>query len=593
MAIRRTVAEPRSFRFLWVFVAVVVAVVALVGSRRTASGFTQYGVGLGLGGVFPMGHEFITRLAALELLGGDPVVKPDPNDPRNSWTGGKATNTSLRDAGASAEVTRLKAQKYSDLRYQSTYKAVYDAIVGERWVDIGGFDVTKAQISAKVGGYNCWNEVAQEAVDVQYDHFMRRYDDRGAAGGVQAARLSRERFIQYFVAAAMAPQTVMAVWDGGVTSALTEVDRNYFLFGRAVHLFQDSFSPEHTVRLADDNYRRVRQVKSYLCAEGSEQHSHATKAGVDYTSGDVIWNVGTRLPSVEELVASPAGWTTYRPSNMKHIPLVAVEASKDLWAAFIRSMGVPMAQRKDAATAEATRLADTWLSFDEKEMLAWYDDESHRDSTYVLAAGQSGKGKSVSACMSGLDVGMTQQARADQIERNRRICLYNIVSEPGYADLYDPSLRMPFNWQWRAVAWQTPPADWKVADRPSDTGIRVKIKSALNGQYMTAAQIGDDQWIYNKAGEPLEFILVGTKDDGYYRLAKGNLFLSYTAATGAVKLYSSPKDANYRLEPVGANHAIKNIRYNDYMWLSGESPYVTSSGKAQQPSGQWVIEGLP
>ncbi len=100
------------------------------------------------------------------------------------------------------------------------------------------------------------------------------------------------------------------------------VDLNYFLFGRAVHLFQDAFSSEHIVRIPEDNYERIREVKSYLCTAGCEQHSHSQDAVIDFTSGDVIWKVGTR---------SKVGWENYKTSNMKPDPLVALEATKDLW----------------------------------------------------------------------------------------------------------------------------------------------------------------------------------------------------------------------------------------------------------------------
>ena len=257
-------------------------------------GFTQSGLGIdSIGNGIPMGHEWITRLAALEILGGDPVITPDPNDPRALWPAqGLAKNTSL--AGAESEVARIKNTPISnDTRYQSAYRPVFDAIIGERWVDIGGFNVTKALAST----YNCYSGVAQEPADVQDDHTMRRYDEREGSGGVNAAAGAQQRFINYFVAAATAPGGIIKVWDGGGYSAQVEVDRNYFLFGRAVHLFQDAFSSEHTVRLPDEWYNRLRQVKSYNCAAGSEQHTHANSKILDYTSGDVIWNPGTQFTS--------------------------------------------------------------------------------------------------------------------------------------------------------------------------------------------------------------------------------------------------------------------------------------------------------
>jgi hypothetical protein len=557
--------------------------VALVLTPRAASGFTQSGAGLVFGNGVPMGHEWVTRLSVLEMIGGDPIMKPDPNDPRRTWTQGKAKNTNLSDPGAQRELARIRSQKYADQRYQSTYKAVYDAIMGERWVDLGGFNATNSM----AGNHNCFDAVAQEPVEVQYDHFMRRYDDREADGGVKAAKESRARFVQYFVNAAMAPPTEMRVWDGGGYSALTDVDRNYFLFGRAAHLFEDSFSSEHVVRIPADNHVRVRQVKSYLCAAGSEQHTHSNAKILSYESGDVIWNPGTQLTS---------GWASYKPSNMKTHALVATEATKDLWAAFIRTMGVPLQQRQQAATTEANRLADNWLSFDEGEMRGWYNTEANRDGTYVLASGQGGKGQSVSACMKGLGVPSGDQlAKVKELESEQRFCLYNVVPEEGYSDLFDPSMHMPFNWKWKSSSWQAPPSNWKIPERPADTGKRVRIKSVDNSQYMAAPDgIADNKWVYCRAGAaPLDFILVGSKDDGVYRVTNApGLFLSYIESTGSVKLYGSPKQANYRLEKTGTGDAIKNLYWNQYMWLSKESPYITKAGDPRKRSAWWVVEGL-
>ena len=161
----------------------------------------------------------------------------------------------------------------------------------------------------------------------------------------------------------MAPPTQILVWDGGAYSTQYPVDRNYFLMGRAAHLFEDSFSSEHTVRVPSDMYTTVRQVKSYLCALGSEQHSHATPTTFNYSSGDVIWNPGTNLG---------LGWGSYIPSNMKTNALVAMEATKDLWAAFIRTMAQPLAQRQATAQSEAQTLAKNWLNFDSNAMSSWY-----------------------------------------------------------------------------------------------------------------------------------------------------------------------------------------------------------------------------
>lgn len=567
-------------------VGAAVALLVGLGAAWQGGAFTQ-----SVTGIFPMGHEWLTRMAAIEVLGVSPVTPPDvpdPNDPRIGWRPGKglAWNTTLTTPGAQDEAKRIKSQPSGDTRYAPRYKPVLDAIIGERWVDLGGYSVAQSK--------KCWDAVAQEPADIQYDHFMRRYDDAGPQGGVNAARRSQERFVAYFVAAATAPKTTISVYDGGVTSSAVSVDKNYFLFGRAAHLFEDSFSSEHTVRIPDDNFVKVRQVKSYLCALGSEQHSHAISAILDYSSGDVIWKstIDGRL--------NPS-WNAYKASNMKPVALVAAEATKDLWAAFIRTMGLPPGQREAAARAEANTLVQHWLSFDEKEMLAWYDDPAHRDATYVLAAGQTGKGKTQAQCMAGLDVGTTdQQTRVRQLEATQRQCLYNAIPWSGYSDQFDPQLHIWYSWRWRngpLSPMSNPPANWKIPSQAADTGTRVRIKSLANQKYMIAPDgIVPDSLIYNRAGTPLDFVVVGPQNRAMFRSTVDPLlFLDYRAATGAVKLYApgTAEPASYDLKPAGQGRSIRNTYWNQYIWLSGDEPYLTRSGNPKNLNAQWNIEGLP
>lgn len=543
-------------------------------------------------GVFPMGHEWLTRMAAIEVLGVSPVSppdKPDPDDPRIGWrpgTGG-AWNTNLNTSGAQDEARRVKNQRSGDTRYAARYKAVHDAIIGERWVDFAGYNV----ITSK----NCWDAVAQEPADIQYDHFMRRYDDAGPAGGVRAAKTSQQRFVDYFVAAATAPKTTISVYDGGAAgSTAVSVDKNYFLFGRAVHLFEDSFSSEHTVRVASDNFIKVRQVKSYLCALGSEQHTHSIPAILDYSSGDVIWKgtIDGRL--------NPT-WSGYKASNMKPVALVAAEATKDLWAAFIRTMGVPADQRATTARAEANTLVSHWLSYDEAEMLAWYDDPARRDSTYVLAAGQSGKGKTQVQCMAGLDVGTTDQmTHVRALEATQRQCLYNAVPWAGYSDQFDPQIHVWYSWRWRngpLGRMSDPPPGWQIPNQAADTGTRVRIKSLANQKYMVApGGVVGDSLIYNRDGAPLDFVMVGPQSQAMFRSAADPLlFLDYRAATGAMKLYASgvTEPASYDLKPAGQGRSIRNTYWNQFVWLSGDEPYLTRSGNPGNLNAQWKFDGLP
>lgn len=558
-------------------------------SAFPAFSFTQKGAGTEISNGIPMGHEWVTRLSVLELVGGDPIMPPDPNDPRKNWTKGKAKNIDISSSGAQAEVKRIMAEPHHDKIYQATYKAVFDAIVGERWVDLAGFNVT----SSMLGKINCFDAVAQEPVEIQYDHFMRRYDERGGSGGFTAATNSRERFIQYFVDAAMAPKTAMKAWDGGGYSELNDVDRNYFLFGRAAHLFEDSFSSEHSVRIETDNYETVHQVKSYLCAAGSEQHTHSNENIFNYTSGDVIWKPGTGLDP---------GWSAYKPSNMKTVALVATEATKDLWAAFIRTMGTPITERRQVALNEANHLVNNWLSFTKHDMETWYDNDAHRDSTYVLMDGQTGKGQTVAACMQNLGVASgKQEDKVRQLEADQKTCLFNIIPEDGYADLFDTAFHMPFNWKWKTGTtgnWLQPPANWKIPSRAADTGTRVNIASATNNLYIVAADgVNHNQWVYVKAGLPaLGLIKVpdeansGAPNSIFYRVINdANLFLSYNNTTGAMKLWASPDRANYVVAPAKAGTvAIKSVYWNNYVWLSNESPYITKAGDPKNTNSQWI-----
>ena len=552
---------------------------ALIAGMRPANGFTQAGVSFGIGNTIPMGHEWLTRLSVLELLNRDPVIPPDPNDPRKNWTSGKAKNTDLSSPGARAEVERIVQQPVSENTYASTFQPVLDAIIGERWVDIGGFNVTNSML----GSVNCFDGVAQEPAEVQYDHFMRRYDDRDASGDERAAAESQARFVRYFVTAATAPPGIISVWDGGGASARVVVDRNYFLFGRAVHLFEDSFSTEHTVRSPDNNLEKVLAVKSYLCASGAEQHSHSTSAVLNYTSGDVVWLPGTRfLP----------GWSNYKPSFMKTPALVATEATKDLWAAFIRTMGTPSATRAAKADAEAKQLVASWLSVDPRSA-TWYDDPAHRDATYVLANGQTGKGQTVAECMKGLGVPSgDQMTKVRELEATQRLCIYNIQPVLGFSDAVDPSLRIPYNWEWKnSVKWEEPPVGWQIPATPVPPEVKVRIKSIANSKYLVASDgVANNQWLYAKDGAALDWIQVGPDDNATFRLATAPLFLSYTQSTGAVKLWHTANQAQFRRQSAASGESIFNLYWDNYMWLSKQSPYITRAGNPKNADAQWAIE---
>ncbi len=553
--------------------------ISLAGTT-SVSAFTQ----IGGAGALPMGHEWLTRTSVLEVLDAEHIIPADPEDPRAGWDKGLAKNLDL--SSAQNEVARLTSIENNNPRFEPRYDDVYAAIMGERWVDMAGFNVTKSS----TGKYNCFDAVAQEPADLQQDHYMRRYDDIGAEGGVIAARRAQNRFVMHFVNAAMAEKKSINAWDGGAYSSKKKLDQNYFLFGRAVHLFQDSFSPEHTVRLAKDNYEKVYQVKAYLCSEGAEQHTHDTMAALNFTSGDVIWKPNTRLES---------GWASYKVSSMKDVGLVAMEASKDLWAAFIRTMAVPRDQREAVARAEAETLVKNWLDFDEQEMLDWYENEEHRDHTYVLEDGQTGKGKSQYDCMIGLGVESgSQSERVAELDQLRRQCLYNVEAAPGYSDVNDPYMHIPYNWQWKSSKWLSVPDDWEMPELPADSGKTVTIKNAINGNPLTAPDgLYTNSYIYSNEGDAVEFVMVGDPEQEAYFRAKNDadLFLSYKAtSSGSAKLFNSPNQAAYKVEQFGVLWGLKNTYWGQYLWFDqdDEGVQLTRKGDPDEAHSLWIIDGL-
>lgn len=292
---------------------------------------------------------------------------------------------------------------------------------------------------------------------------------------------------------------------------------------------------------------------------------------------------------------------------MKTVALVAVEGTKDLWAAFIRTMGTPIDQRRAVAEREAQTLSENWLGFNDNEVQHWYDNTARRDATYVRVS-PSDPGQSVQQCLRTLNVGTDdQKAYAAKLATDQRTCVYNAIPWPGYEDLFDPSVHMYYQWQWRnKVKLEEPPADWQIPNRPADTGVRVQIRSVANGQHMTSPDgLKPDAWVYNKPGTPLDFIWVGKVDvrgnvnpnDGSFRLTYApRLFLSYLLSTGAVKLYDpgamiSPTD--YTLAKASQGYSIKNNYWKQYMNLnsSTQSPYINRYGDPSKPASQWYIDG--
>jgi hypothetical protein len=533
--------------------------------------------------VSPMGHEWLTRTAFFELINETYLLDDDPLDPRDGWQFGLAKNMTL--AGGNSEVLRIKQKTIKDINFESKYKAVYSAVIGERWVDIAGFNVSKSQ----TGQYNCWDAVAQEPAELQQDHFMRSHDDAGNIGGLNAAKRSQQRFVSHFVNAVMATSQDMKTFDGGTYSTTVKVDRNYFLLGRAMHLLQDSFSSEHTVRSVDDNFETVQQVKSYLCAQGSEQHSRSIADTLLYKSGDVIWKESARFQS---------GWNSYKPSNMKTSALVALEASKDLWAAFFRSITTTKEFRLERAKQEADRIVKNWMNFDAINMETWYDNIDNRDASYVLDDGQQGPGISQQECMRNTgEITGKQSVKIAALDSERKVCLFNLSAKAGYGDLNDPLFKMPLLWQWKSRSWLKPSDNWAAKSLPKETGKPVLILDTVNQKALsTLSSVENNSKLYNVDAQPIEWIMTSdTPNKTYFRARNdSNLFLAASRWSGAVKLSSSAKNNQYQLFQSDDGWNLYSLRWKQYMWFneSSMSPLVTRTGDAANSNSRWIIQPI-
>lgn len=117
----------------------------------------------------------------------------------------------------------------------------------------------------------------------------------------------------------------------------------------------------------------------------------------------------------------------------------------------------------------------------------------------------------------------------------------------------------------------------------------------VNGHYMTAPDgIKNDSLIYCRKGTPLRFEVHGTFDHCVMRLHDNGtntpLYLNYRNLTGAVKLYSDSSDAHFVLKPIGnETYKIYSIDQKQYMWLSGDEPYITAAGEAAAGPNYWML----
>ena len=385
----------------------------------------------------PIGHEWLTAKAWEELVleNSKTGFVPSDKDPRaKGLAAGRAKKTDARVLLPTLVRNGKLDQPHPYFLTDNSYALA--AIYGQRWVDIGGSSAGIGKAAGKLdirpgskrGTYvlDCFDAVAQNPDDVQHDHFNRQRLEKGPDGAIRGIRDAQTRFKRYFIAAAKAPSGPLQFIDGGVTVETLKYNRNYFLLGRPLHLLQDSFSSEHGIRLAKEGYSKVHGMTTYVCTEWSEQHNHNPPAfALAHSHGDIIW----REPSGKRGLEAVAG--------VKDNALVAVEATKDLFAAFIRVMAIPAGAAREAAAAkEADALVTNWLSFRESDVKA---NSAKKSKEYVLNQ------KSCDESL-GAPKGIEITAVSDQM---RAKCLFNIipVQKVGKVEM-DEQLKIPYLWTW-------------------------------------------------------------------------------------------------------------------------------------------------
>jgi hypothetical protein len=411
--------------------ALVLAAVALgqLATPRTAQAFSQSSP------ITPLGHEWITVASALELLN-----VPKPTLAQLAKDKGKSFAAAVGDWVKqhilhSQAVSKQKALEQPaniktltpDLRarliaaspqdqwprtgfrsYSAGYYNVWSAVMGQRWVDLGGFEVALSE--------KCWDAVTQMGDAAQPDHFLRRRNDVGPQGAVAAIEKARANFKQYFIEAVLADPKDQEVitfrsGNGGLEADTFHARKAYFLFGRAAHLFQDSFSTEHGLRNPNDQYRTIIDIKSYVCTLGSVGHTHAKPDSGSH--GDVIW--------FHDLLNIQFGHD-FANDNVKPYALAAIWGMQELWSAFLRARYHDHEPGK-AAAKFADYIIKKWMSYDPAKVGR-------------LAAGFSPADQA--ACDKA--VGMPAVATT---ERDR--CLKLLA--PLGPDR-DAHLGIPYNWKW-------------------------------------------------------------------------------------------------------------------------------------------------
>ncbi len=349
--------------------ALALALCASAGVSTGAAAFSQKGSSGGLAS--PIGHEYLCVRGALDSGAASYKNDGDPAALAKKYAAaldqldkdGTLEKMGWSKSGLSAKAQGLWYGWGLQTKHEEVLKYSLDAVgkmvaggpslnafsvaVGQRWVDEMGFATAGA-----VKGSSCFNAVAQEPEENMADHFMRRGDEQNKSGLLAAYNEGIDRFKAYYAAAVAADDGLVPLRDGTLGGGrFYLVNKPYLLLGRAMHLMQDSFSPEHTIRAtpggkdqkarivldppyytkdsSEADYRQIVDIKDWDCAPGTYQHAHP-KLGPGFTpgnmdiSGDLIWKPYKQR---KETFGAPVG-------DLKPFARAAYQATVDLYQRF-------------------------------------------------------------------------------------------------------------------------------------------------------------------------------------------------------------------------------------------------------------------
>jgi hypothetical protein len=214
-------------------------------------------------------------------------------------------------------------------RYGTDDWHVWSAVIGNRWADMGGYDVLHEIARPLLGKDDCFDAVVQDAQSVQYQHGLRTWADVGEDGARRTQDGTRTVIWDRFYRGWRETETAMWVRDGGLRVHVVRVDRAYFFLGMALHALQDSFSTEHTQRSTDWTY--LVDYKTYVGTPGAQQHAQRGKDKDKFTFFGIFPQPTPKNGDYVFVGTTSDAWTV---GNVKDSAAEARDASFDLMTAF-------------------------------------------------------------------------------------------------------------------------------------------------------------------------------------------------------------------------------------------------------------------